>query len=256
MSRARAVAFGLTALALGGAFFPMPAARAPALLAFACVALGLGVWGTTSLRSGLFVRARCGGRADGGRVALTYDDGPDPRATPALLELLAARGVRATFFCVGERAAAHPELVRRLAAEGHQVENHSQRHSPWTNFYGRARMRAEIEACQRTLGALLGRPPRFYRPPMGLANHALAAAARDAGVEVVGWQARGLDTGVRPPERVVRRIVARLRPGGIALLHDGGVDPERVRAITARLLDELSARGLRPVLLSELLGED
>jgi peptidoglycan/xylan/chitin deacetylase (PgdA/CDA1 family) len=232
-------------------------ARAPAWGLLAATFSAVMVWGTVDLRSGVFVRARTRGpRPAQPRVALTFDDGPDPQATPALLDLLAERGVKAAFFLVGERARAQPELVRRIAAEGHLVGNHSDRHGAFTNLYPRARLCRELAACQASLATLSGETPRYYRPPFGLANHAIHGAARLVGLEVVGWEVRGLDTGGRSAEAVVRRVLAGLTPGGIALLHDGGQAPERVRAVVAGVLDGLAARGLEPVRLDALLDGD
>lgn len=87
------------------------------------------VRGSASVRASWYLRMRCRARRAGRRVALTFDDGPDPQRTPAVLDLLARQGVRATFFVVGARAEAHPELVRRMVAEGHVVGNHSYTHS-------------------------------------------------------------------------------------------------------------------------------
>ncbi len=187
-------------------------------------------------------------------VALTFDDGPDPAATPALLDLLAERGAPATFFLVGERARAHPDLVRRIVAEGHLVANHSDRHALTTNFFGVARLRAELTACQETLTALAGAPPRYYRPPVGLMNHAVAPVCRALGLEVVGWSVRSLDTTRRTVEAVLARVRRGLRPGAIVLLHDGGQEPERARAIAAAVLESAAEAGLEPVRLDRLLG--
>src|SRR5262249_54095117 len=94
------------------------------------------------------------------RVALTFDDGPHPDDTPAILAILRAAGARATFFCVGEKARRHPELVRRAAAEGHEIGVHSDTHPWWFSLAPRGRMRREVCDAARTIGELAGRPPR------------------------------------------------------------------------------------------------
>jgi len=187
-------------------------------------------------------------------VALTFDDGPDPASTPALLDLFARRGARATFFVLGERARAAPELVRRMAAEGHEVGNHSDRHSPLLNFRLRAGMRAEIAACQATLAPLLGRAPRYYRPPVGLRNPAVHPVCEELGLELIGWRVRSLDKSRRTPEAVVAAVLGALRPGDVVLLHDGGQPRARLLAIAEGLLDGLELRGLRAVGLGELMS--
>lgn len=212
--------------------------------------------GVVSLRSGILCRAVWRAPRSVAAVALTYDDGPDPRSTPALLDLLRERGVAATFFCVGARLRAAPELAMRCHAEGHLLANHSDGHAPWTNLLFTGRMTREVAACQTELQRLTGERPRFYRPPFGLANHALAAVARTLELTVVGWQARGRDLRGSDPDRVARRVLRRIRPGGIVLLHDGGREPGLVVAATARILDGLAARGLRAVRLDRLLADE
>ena len=112
-------------------------------------------------------------------VALTFDDGPDPRSTPLLLELLRGTGQPAAFFCVGQRVAAHPELAARIVREGHLLENHSYTHSDTTNLFTVARLRAELEQTQAAIRQAAGVAPRCFRPPMGLSNpRVFRAAAR------------------------------------------------------------------------------
>lgn len=228
-------------------------ARTVLLAGLGAIYLLVCVWGTVSLGSGIFGRALLRGDPSQRSVALTWDDGPDPRVTPALLDLLQERGVHGTFFFVGDRARAHPELVRRCAREGHGIGNHSDGHAALTNLFLSGRMRRELGACQATLLELTGQAPRFYRPPMGLMNHAVAGAAVANGLRIVGWQVRSLDTTSRSAAEVIARVMTRIQPGGIVLLHDGQQDCERALAIARGLLDGLAAKGLRPVRADRLL---
>ena len=247
-----AAAVALTAAA---AALP-PAGRLVAWLVVGAGTTAVWVRAVTTLRSRLLGFAWTEAPAPTREVALTYDDGPDPAATPALLDLLRERGVRATFFLVGARARAHPDLVRRIVAEGHLVGNHSDRHSPATNLWFSARLRRDLAACQQTLTELTGAAPVYFRPPVGLANHATHPVAAALGLQVVGWRVRGLDTPRRPPGAVIRAILARVGGGDVVLLHDGGRAPDSVRAITVGVLDGLAERGLTPVRLDRLLGRD
>lgn len=243
----------LAVLALGLSLFP---GRLLAVLATSvAVALALLAWGVVSLRSGLLCSARWRGSGAAGHVALTYDDGPDPATTPALLHLLEERGVAVAFFCIGERVRANPELVRRSFEAGHLIGNHSDRHGQGTNLLFAGALRSELEACSRAIAEATGVAPRYYRPPFGLANHALGGVAKELSLEIVGWQVRGLDTPNSAPETVARRVLDRVRAGGIVLLHDGGRDPRSVVAATRAILDGLESRGLVPVRLDRLLEE-
>jgi peptidoglycan-N-acetylglucosamine deacetylase len=198
-------------------------------------------------------RARTGRKV----VALTFDDGPDPENTPALLALLAGRSIRATFFCVGRRAAQQPELVKRLVAEGHAVENHSFAHSPATNLFSVRRLRDDLARAQDELRRMTGRAPEFFRPPVGLTNPRIFRVTRRLGLQVAGYTARGLDRRADPPEKIVARLLRKLQPGAIFLLHDAGVPRDRLLAVVTLLLDKLQAAGYQCVRLDELMaGEE
>jgi len=231
-----------------------PGARGIAWMGLAVAWLSAAAWGSVRLDSGIFVGALTRGRGDRREVALTFDDGPDPAATPALLDLLKERSAPAAFFLVGERALAAPAVARRCALEGHLVGNHSHRHSVFTNFLFRGPLLREIGTAQSAIAAAAGVRPRHYRPPFGLANHALAGAASALGLRVVGWDVRGLDGGRRAPDRVVRRVLRRARPGSVILLHDGGREPGPLVETVRRILDGLAEKGLEPVSL-EMLDE-
>lgn len=180
----------------------------------------------------------------GNRVWLTIDDGPSAD-TPALLDLLDKHQARATFFVVGQRAAARPELVRQILARGHSLGNHSHSHpqAHWWRLGPRA-LGAQIGQCQQVLTAISGQPPRWYRSVVGHTNPFVAAVLRAQGLTRVGWSARGFD-GVRcTPQAVLARIVPQLRPGAIVLLHEGGA-PGQAPAIIGQVLAELERRGLR-----------
>ena len=195
--------------------------------------------------SGILGRART--RVAGG-VALTYDDGPDPETTPALLDLLGERSAKATFFVVGDRVRAHPDIVKRCAEEGHVVANHSNRHSNWTNLFLRGRMQAEIQSCQDAVRDATGETPRHYRPPVGLMNHNVAPVARALGLELVAWSVRSYDT-VRAD--AAKHVIRGLSDGAIVLLHDGGLERETVLETTRRVLDAMAERKLEAVTLQD-----
>ena len=200
-------------------------------------------------------------RGSGGTpaLALTFDDGPDPRYTPRVLQLLAAHGARATFFVVGQRAEQHPELVRAIAAAGHQIGSHSYTHGPRFHFQRSASMAADIRAGVDVLAAILGRVPLAFRPPLGLRVPHLREALRLCGLPLtcVTWTARGADAVRRPPAAILARLLPALRPGAILTLHDGAGlggsdDREPTLAALADLLPAIATRGLACVRLEEL----
>ncbi len=222
---------------------------AGALLAsFIIVSLGV-VWPQLSL-FGPFI---CRGDRARRCVALTFDDGPDVRSTPALLDLLREAGVAATFFAIGKKVAAERELAAQIVREGHLLENHSFAHSNTTNFFTVPRLTAELRQAQDSIQEATGIAPKCFRPPMGLSNPNVFHAARALGLQVVGWTARGFDTQVKDPERVVNRIVRQLKPGAIILLHDGNIPAERLLVTMKLLLAKLHKRGYEVVRLDRML---
>ena len=196
------------------------------------------------------------GRAGDRRVALTFDDGPDPVATPRLLRLLAARRVRATFFLIGERAARHPEVVRAIVDDGHEVGNHTWRHrNAW--FLSPAAVAREITEGAHILAELAGRFPRLYRPPWGIVNVAALATARRLGLVTVLWSIQHEGLRPRAPAAQLRHVARRLHDGAILDLHDAPglpAAPERMLAMLPDLLDALEDRGLGTAPVGELLG--
>jgi peptidoglycan/xylan/chitin deacetylase (PgdA/CDA1 family) len=188
-------------------------------------------------------------------VALTFDDGPHPDTTPALLDFLAKAGVRAAFFCVGRRVLEQPDLARRMIREGHLVANHSLAHHPATNLFSRARLRRDLAEAQAVLRDATGLTPTFFRPPMGLSNPRLFPVLKELGLTAVGWTARGLDRPGSRPETVAARLIRGVRPGAILLLHDGKLPPEAMKQTLRLLLDNLAARGYRIDPLDTLLPE-
>ncbi len=194
-------------------------------------------------------------------VALTFDDGPEPDGTPAVLDALAAAGMTATFFVLADRAAAHPALVRRVAGEGHEVALHGLDHRRLTTLPA-GQHQGWIEAGRRRVEEAAGQPVRFFRPPFGAQSPATLRVARRAGLEVVVWSADARDWDPDPPTTVAGRALAGCRPGAVLLLHDGRADEDVVGggpppdrgAVAGLVLAGLAERGLASVTLTHLLG--
>lgn len=193
------------------------------------------------------------------QVAITIDDGPDASVTPAVLDILAEHQAQATFFCIGSRAQAHPELIRRLIEQGHAVENHTQHHRHGFALLGFRGMLDEIETAQNTLSQLTGRSPRFFRPPAGIRNVFLDPVLSRLDLRLASWTRRGFDTRASDADRVLQRLLSGLRGGDILLLHDGNaaVDARTGEPIVLRVLPRLLAHcrrlGLEPVTLAEVI---
>ena len=187
-------------------------------------------------------------------VALTFDDGPDPAVTPHVLDLLDAACVRATFFCIGARARAHPALVREIVRRGHAVENHTDTHPYGFAVLPPSLLRREIRRAQATLGELSGREPRFLRAPAGLRSPLLDPVLRGEGLRLASWTRRALDSVRGDPNAAIQRLLRGLAPGDILLLHDGNsartaAGVPVVLFVLPHVLRALSDAGLRPVTL-------
>jgi len=236
----------------------------PMVLAlWACNHLALtliGLW-PRSTWLGANVRRLPAEAAARGEVSLTLDDGPDPALTPRVLDLLDAAGVKATFFCIGERVQRHPALAREILARGHELQSHSQCHRHTFSLLGPKGYARELLAAQRSFEEVTGVTPRLFRAPAGLRNVFLAPVLHRLGLELVSWTSRGYDTRERDPERVLHRLTRQLRAGDILLLHDSNAaltpsgEPV-VLAVLPELLRRLSAAGLHPVRLSDALALD
>ena len=196
-----------------------------------------------------------------GTVALTFDDGPDPRWTPRILDILRAYGAHATFFVVGSAAVAHPGLLARMRAEGHELGNHTYNHPAGLEFAPDWRFALELSATQRVTEAATGRSTTIFRYPYMTS----LAEPQDTDQEVIDRPARlgyrlvgqAFDTSdwARPgTDAIVARALA--DPGGqVVLLHDGGGDRSQTVAALPAILEGLRARGIRPLTIAETIGQ-
>lgn len=185
-------------------------------------------------------------------IGLTFDDGPDPEVTPAVLERLGRRDARATFFLVGRRAEAHPELVAEILRRGHRVGNHTWSHPNRFALLGPRGACAEIDRAQEALGRLTGTPPAWFRPPAGIRPPWLSPLLARRGLTLASWTRRGYDTVTADPARVAARLTRGLAAGDVLLLHDGcsaraGDGVPVVLEALDRLLDAIEERGLSAV---------
>ena len=184
-------------------------------------------------------------------VALSFDDGPDSTHTPEVLEILQRSGARATFFLIGERAAALPDLVRRIKAAGHEVGNHyfTKTH---TFRHSDAESLGNLDRTEQAAG--IAAPPKLFRPPGGVAWPRQLRLARERGYTCVVGSAYPYD-GAHPPVWYIQWLIEKnLAPGAIVILHDGIADPSRSIAALPRILATGRERGLRFVSIGTLMG--
>ncbi|MBQ1024021.1 polysaccharide deacetylase family protein [Micromonospora sp. C95] len=186
----------------------------------------------------------------GDGIALTIDDGPHPRWTPPLLDLLDAHGIRATFFLIGDRVREHPELARRIMAAGHPIGNHSMTHPQPFAALPRPALRAEIDRTQRAIEDATGVTPRLFRAPGGNWSPTVLRTTADLGLTPVDWTVNPSDWRSPGVERITRTL-SRTRPGQIILCHDGGGDRSQTLAALTQVIPRLIGQGLRFVTVAE-----
>ena len=215
---------------------------------------GFGVllfYASYSIRAGCYLKALCRAKKKEKVVALTFDDGPHPAHTAEVLDVLKQYRAPAAFFCIGSQAEKYPEAVRRIVADGHTVGNHSYRHTGWFPFYSAKKMEKDLRLSQGILERITKRPVTFFRPPFGVTNPTVAKVVKKTGYHTIGWNIRSFDTRGESPERIFRRIVRRLEPGSVILLHDRLPD---AAAVLKSLLDELQKQQYRIISLQEMFN--
>jgi peptidoglycan-N-acetylglucosamine deacetylase len=248
---------GLHAIALGAAAL-IPGAAWPAVGAIVLNHVAItaaGLWPRSRLLGPNLICLDAAART-AGQVAITIDDGPDPAVTPGVLDLLDQHNARATFFCIADRAAAHPALTRTIVERGHSVQNHSASHRHHFSLLGPGGMRREIEGAQTVLADLTGQAPTFFRAPAGLRNPFLDPVLHRLGLRLASWTRRGFDTREHDAMRVLARLVRGLQAGDILLLHDGhaartNAGSPVVLSVLPALLARIAAAGLRCVTLPQ-----
>ena len=248
------------AVALVGVRSRAPAPRARAgwfvPVAFLVVAAALLGWtGANDPQLSWFGAVASRGPRDD-RVAITFDDGPNDTATLAVRDILDQHGVKATFFLVGKALDARPDIARALYEDGMLLGNHSYHHDQWRWLDPRY---PELGRTQDAFARQLGVCPRFYRPPHGQRTPFVSLAVHEEGMRTVTWSVSAGDWATNDPALVASRVLRRVKPGSIILLHDGldgriTADRSVVVAALPRILEGLQARGLKPVRLDELLG--
>jgi peptidoglycan/xylan/chitin deacetylase (PgdA/CDA1 family) len=223
----------------------------------AAVAAGAGLAAGAWFYAALYPTSQLFGRVviagdDPAELALTYDDGPNPSATPRLLEVLARHEVRATFFLIGEYVRRQPALAREIAAAGHAIGNHTMTH-PWLSYQSAARIRGEIAGGNAAIEDVIGVEVRLFRPPHGARRPVVFRIAEELGLATVNWNIITHDWRVQPPESIVRKVRNGLRRnraygrGSNVLLHDGAMDQPRMPTVlaTETVIADAKAQAMR-----------
>lgn len=218
------------------------------IIVFVCVTT-LGVF---NLSLGYFHPVKSGGDQKGTKISLTFDDGPVPEKTKKILKILADHEVPATFFCIGSRVAANPEVVKEIDSKGHLIGNHTFTHSPTIDFFPKARISRELLDTDEMIFEILQKRPRYFRPPYGITNPMIARAVKEGKYVMVGWRLRSFDTMIKDSAKLFKRTARSLKAGDVVLFHDYS---DSMITMLPRFLQHVREKGLSIVPLNELLNE-
>jgi len=209
-------------------------------------------------RIGFFVPVISRGCSGLKAVSLTFDDGPDPLTTPALLKLLDKRRVTATFFVSGCKVEKFPRLVEAIIGQGHSIGNHSYHHDPLVFFKGGRAVQHEIASTQQAL-MRFGIVPRVYRPPVGIVGPGLRQPLHEAGLQIVNFSCRAFDRGNKRIDGTAARILTHVQADDIILLHDIMPKGEAYSRLWLKEIDQLlsglESKGLSVLPLQDLIAK-
>ncbi|MGO4888507.1 polysaccharide deacetylase family protein [Anaerobacillus sp. MEB173] len=196
------------------------------------------------------------GATNSNKIALTFDDGPDYRFTPQVLDVLNKHEVKATFFVMGARAVGHPDIIRRIHNEGHQIGNHTYWHPDLTKE-GKDRLDWEIRETDRVLENMIGYRPKLFRAPYGALNEELTEHLGEMNQTVVGWSVDSLDWRQLTAPEVEKNVLKDVHPGSIILFHDGGhwtMDLSGTVQALDVIIDRLTDEGMEFVTISDMVN--
>jgi peptidoglycan/xylan/chitin deacetylase (PgdA/CDA1 family) len=200
--------------------------------------------------SGFHMKALCSRETEQKVIAITFDDGPHPGNTEAVLDVLKNRA-KATFFCIGSKVQGKEYMLKRMQEEGHLVGTHSYSHSNWFDLFSAKKMKRELKQSEDLIYDILGKKPLLFRPPYGVINPMLKKALGSFSYHIIGYSNRSLDTVTKDENKVIERLIRNLQPGDIVLLHD---TVPYAASLLKKFLDRVSDKGFIVIGLDELLN--
>ncbi|WP_252735737.1 polysaccharide deacetylase family protein [Zobellia sp. B3R18] len=183
-------------------------------------------------------------------VSITFDDGPNREFTPKVLDLLEKYNAKATFFCIGEQVEKHPEILKKIIAQGHTIGNHTYSHANTFGFFSLDKVMNELTRTKKAVHTLTGKEMTLYRPAFGVTNPQIAKAVNQLNIQAIGWNVRSLDTTSRSEKTILERITKKVSKGDIILLHDTS---EKTIRVLEQLLLFLREKNLSSVTVDRLL---
>ncbi|MCB2195771.1 MAG: polysaccharide deacetylase family protein [Bacteroidetes bacterium] len=207
------------------------------------------VYCSYAICSQVYIKTHCIADTSERKISITFDDGPDPKITPQVLELLNQFNVKATFFCIGKHIEENKETLKLIDQKGHLIGNHSWSHERWFDLYPAEKMKLEIEKTNGLIFETIGKKPKLFRPPYGVTNPSLKKAIKNFDFNTIGWSIRSFDT-INHVKKTVFRLKNKLKPGAIILFHD---NREQITEILKPFLEFAQSENYKIVPLDELL---
>lgn len=178
------------------------------------------ILGSISIQAGFYMKSLCFGNRKERSVALTFDDGPDEMITPQILDILKEKNIKATFFVIGKKADAYPDILKRIHKEGHLIGGHSYSHHFFFDWFTFRQMEHELKLTAEVVLRVTGKKIRLFRPPYGVTNPTLGRIVETLQYASIGWSLKSGDTRIRDAEQLLRRLKMNLKAGDVVLFHD------------------------------------
>jgi peptidoglycan-N-acetylglucosamine deacetylase len=211
------------------------------------------VWGTFVMSFQYFLPVKWSGSASSGAIAITFDDGPLDGKTDHILNILESHQVQAAFFCIGSRVVGNEQLLQRIDRSGHLIGNHSFSHAKTFDVMSTRSVMDELAKTNQLVEQVIGKKPRFFRPPYGVTNPMIASAVKKLDLTVIGWSVRSFDTITKNPAQLLKRVTDGLKGGDVVLFHDYC---DSTQEILSSFITQARQKGLRIIRLDELLNEE
>jgi peptidoglycan/xylan/chitin deacetylase (PgdA/CDA1 family) len=200
------------------------------------------------MRTDFYLNAYCKKETNEKIIALTFDDGPNTEITPAILDILKGKA-KATFFCIGRKIEGNEQILKRMDTEGHLIGTHSYSHSDWFDLFSPTRMKNEFIRSDQKILEIINKKPLFFRPPYGVINPLLKKALRFFNYHIIGFSNRPWDTMTKNEDKILNRLVHKLKPGDVVLLHDSIPQSIPVLKVFMKIVEE---KGFTFVSLADL----
>jgi peptidoglycan-N-acetylglucosamine deacetylase len=209
------------------------------------------VAGSVKICLNFYTKVFCKGNSTDKVVALTFDDGPDGVYTPKILAILEKHKVPATFFVIGRQGEKELSVLRMMHDARHSIGNHSYSHGFFFDLFGKKKMERDLLKAEEVIRQATGMKPVLFRPPYGVTNPILAKVVKKLGYKVIGWSVRSLDTMLQDEDKIVERIIGRLHPGAVILMHD---NREMAVKVLEKVILKIKTEGYRFIGMEELLS--